>query len=519
MVSTLWQQYLNSLWRRTTGGQAGRKRRRTAPCGPRVESLECRMLLSNIDAKLILGGLHLTGLTPGTRNVTISPDATNPAIVNVTPGADTTINGSTAVFQFPASRLTNSVFVTFNTGLGGSRQSTIAFNNLGSTLTDNVFVTLLGKGGDSVAFNNSNIGGSLFSNLGGGNDSLAIINSDVGGLACLSTSSGSDSIDVQQSDFSRPFHLNAGLRGGDTLSIDDATFNRSFSANLWKSGNTINVEQDTTLAGATTFNGPASFNYLGVTSRGGGGDQNIGRQGDNTQVVFNSRSTFVGAHVTISGANTVFSQSDPKLIFSTQTAVAITTTTLPAWTEGLAGYNQTINTIGGTGPLLFSVSQGTLPAGLTLNANSGVISGQPAAAGNSTFTVKALDTSNGEFATQPYTLVINAPVLITTTTLPDWTQNQAGYNQTVVATGGTGARTFALAAGSSLPAGLTLSSAGVITGTPTAIGSSTFTVQATDSIGASDTQQYTVAINAPVLITTTTLPDWTQNQAGYNQTV
>ena len=33
-------------------------------------------------------------------------------------------------------------------------------------------------------------------------------------------------------------------------------------------------------------------------------------------------------------------------------------------------------------------------------------------------------------------MTINAPLAITTTTLADWTQNQAGYNQTVVTTGG-----------------------------------------------------------------------------------
>src|SRR6185369_15435547 len=98
-------------------------------------------------------------------------------------------------------------------------------------------------------------------------------------------------------------------------------------------------------------------------------------------------------------------------------------------------------------------------------------------AGSFTFTITATD-SVGASGSQSFTVTINAPVTITTATLPDWTVNQAGYNQTISATGGTGARTFAVSAGS-LPTGLSLSTAGVLLGTPTAAGSFSFTVTAT----------------------------------------
>jgi uncharacterized repeat protein (TIGR03803 family) len=68
----------------------------------------------------------------------------------------------------------------------------------------------------------------------------------------------------------------------------------------------------------------------------------------------------------------------------------------------------------------------------------------------------------------------------------------AGYGQTLTASGGTGPYTFAVTAGS-LPAGLSLSSAGVLSGTPTAAGSSAFTATATDSTGTAGSQFYTLA--------------------------
>lgn len=64
------------------------------------------------------------------------------------------------------------------------------------------------------------------------------------------------------------------------------------------------------------------------------------------------------------------------------------------------------------------------------------------------------------------------------------------FNATVTASGGTGTYTFALTAGS-LPAGLSLSSAGAITGTPTAPAAANFTITATDSNGCTGSRVFT----------------------------
>lgn len=69
------------------------------------------------------------------------------------------------------------------------------------------------------------------------------------------------------------------------------------------------------------------------------------------------------------------------------------------------------------------------------------------------------------------------------------------YNETVTATGGVGPYTFAVTSGA-LPAGLVLSSAGAITGTPTTAGNSSFTITATDtSSGCTGTRDYGMFTN------------------------
>jgi predicted enzyme related to lactoylglutathione lyase len=72
------------------------------------------------------------------------------------------------------------------------------------------------------------------------------------------------------------------------------------------------------------------------------------------------------------------------------------------------------------------------------------------------------------------------------------------YNQSLSASGGSGSYTFALVGGS-LPAGLSLSSAGVLSGTLTAGGSFSFTASATDTSTpkVTGTQTYTLTVNAP----------------------
>lgn len=178
-------------------------------------------------------------------------------------------------------------------------------------------------------------------------------------------------------------------------------------------------------------------------------------------------------------------------------AVAVTTTALPDGTQG-AAYNATLASSGGTGAVTWSVIVGSLPAGLTLNANTGAIAGTPTgSAGTSNFTVQATD-SLGQTATKALSItILSAPLNITTTTLPNGTVG-AAYNSTVQATGGTPPYTWSITVGT-LPAGLSLNAnTGAITGTPSATGTSNFTVHVVDSSGPaqSDDQPLSLTVNS-----------------------
>ena len=219
---------------------------------------------------------------------------------------------------------------------------------------------------------------------------------------------------------------------------------------------------------------------------------------------------------TITATDSVPASGSQAYTVVINSAVSITTLTLADWTVNRAGYNQTIAASNGTGAKTFAVTAGILPTGLTLSG-AGALTGTPTATGTFNFTVTATDTV-GATGTQAYAVVINPAVNITTATLVDWTVNRAGYSQTIAATNGTGAKTFAVSAGA-LPTGLTLSGAGALSGTPTVANTFNFTVTATDTVGATGSQAYTVVINPAVTITTATLVDWTINQAGYSQTI
>jgi hypothetical protein len=133
-----------------------------------------------------------------------------------------------------------------------------------------------------------------------------------------------------------------------------------------------------------------------------------------------------------------------------------------------------------------------LPPGLSLSP-SGTISGTPTSSGTFNFTVRVQDNLQAA-ATRAFSMLITSgnQLIIVTDSLPDQTVN-VPYNQTITAAGGTAPYSWSIVAGS-LPPGLSLSSAGTITGIPIALGTSTFSVQVHDSGPLTATQAYMVTI-------------------------
>jgi hypothetical protein len=84
--------------------------------------------------------------------------------------------------------------------------------------------------------------------------------------------------------------------------------------------------------------------------------------------------------------------------------LAITTTSIPHGNRFVA-YNAQINVTGGEAPYAWSVSGGTLAPGLTLNSNTGVISGTPTTLGTYTFTVTVRD-QGGRSTSRSYKFAI-----------------------------------------------------------------------------------------------------------------
>ena len=158
-------------------------------------------------------------------------------------------------------------------------------------------------------------------------------------------------------------------------------------------------------------------------------------------------------------------------------------------------YSQQL-TANSTAPYTYAITFGSLPPGITLSP-SGLISGTCSVPGFYTaFTISITD-ANGYVATQGYSglAVVAYNIILSPSALPGWTLNLP-YSQTITATGNA-PFTYAVISGA-LPTGLTLNaSTGVISGTPTVVNTNTFTIQATDHLGITGQQAYTIQITSP----------------------
>lgn len=164
---------------------------------------------------------------------------------------------------------------------------------------------------------------------------------------------------------------------------------------------------------------------------------------------------------------------------------------------------------GGDPGYTYSVSTGTLPAGLSLNSSTGYLSGTPTIVAANTFTITATDQASQNL-TQNCTVTVAAPAALTTTL------NQANTRTLVVnstqtaftpvtASGGYGTISFAIAP--TLPSGLTfLSANGYIFGTASLLrANSSYRVTVSDTVSPPQTSFkdfFLEVVNAPLLATT-----------------
>ncbi len=128
---------------------------------------------------------------------------------------------------------------------------------------------------------------------------------------------------------------------------------------------------------------------------------------------------------------------------------------------------------------VWSVVQGSLPPGLDLSP-SGNLSGTLSAPGTYTFLVRSADGSNAGY--RQFVMTVTPIGVTTATTLP-YGNVGAPYTQALTASGGTGALNWSLAQFNYLPAGLSLSGSGSLSGVPTQTGQFQFNVNVTDAAG------------------------------------
>ena len=161
-------------------------------------------------------------------------------------------------------------------------------------------------------------------------------------------------------------------------------------------------------------------------------------------------------------------------------------------------YSATLTAVGGQQPFTWALASGALPPGLGIST-SGVISGTPTTLGTTNFKVSVTDSQTPTAAVDIVgeSITVNATLSITTSSLAAGSVN-VPYSAALAAGGGVPPYTWSVTSGS-LPAGLTLSTGGVISGTPTSQQTSTFTVQVSDSQTPATTATATLSltINGP----------------------
>jgi hypothetical protein len=190
------------------------------------------------------------------------------------------------------------------------------------------------------------------------------------------------------------------------------------------------------------------------------------------------------------------SQSATEATSITVSAGVSTTFAAPPGAVVNTAYTDILTATGGTTPYTWSVNSGSLPPGITLTS-AGVLAGTPTTAGSYIFAVNVTDANNG-IATTSITLVVAGTLSLGFPAPPSGTVG-AAYTDTLTAAGGTTPYTWSVSAGT-LPAGITLNaSTGVLSGTPTVTGTSSFTIKVTDAVSRTATEATTLTIAAGVL--------------------
>lgn len=330
---------------------------------------------------------------------------------------------------------------------------------------------------------------------------------DAAGQACGTVLTGTDLGGLTLTPGVYCFATSAQLTG--TLTLDgQGNPNAVF---VFQIGSTLTTASNASVAMINGGDGCRVYWQVGTSATLGTGTAFVGNVLALASITATTGASVSGRLLARNGAVTLDNNAVGGCLTGKCPIIDLQPTTLPQGTLGIA-YNASVTASNGAPPYVYSVSAGTLPTGLLLNANTGAITGTPLALGTFQFTLTATD-SLGCLRSRIYTIVIAAGMCPALTLAPPTLPNGilgAAYNQVVSASGGAAPYTYSVTSGA-LPPGLTLGGAsGAIAGTLTAVGSFALTITATDANFCVVSAPYTIVVSAgtcPALsLTPTILP-------------
>ncbi len=304
----------------------------------------------------------------------------------------------------------------------------------------------------------------------------------IGNFKKTYASASSKDFEVGTANGYSPVTVNAASGGDFTVKAVQGSHSPAFA------GNTIGRYWTLTNGGLSSAD--LTFNYLDPTDLSGVTEGNLAIRKYNGSV-WSSPGGSVNTSGNTATINGVSSFSDWTLAECPTITIS---GSLPAGTVGTS-YSTTLSASGGNSPYSFSLSSGSsLPAGLSLNSSTGAITGTPTTAGTAHDTIIVTDTA-GCTGTRIDSIVVSCPTItVSPSSLPNG-QNGVSYGIHIIsASGGNSPYTYSVSAGS-LPTGITLSN-DTVSGTPTANGTYTFTLTATDAYGCTGSRNDTVVVTS-----------------------
>ncbi len=296
--------------------------------------------------------------------------------------------------------------------------------------------------------------------------------SDTNGTSgCGTTCQGWVNTSVLQNNL---FFHNDGNAGNNVINVGNTKYTLASFATAFPSTvltNNLVGDPKLTTAAATTLSPLFNLNLLNNSPAIGTGFNGSGDATNAAEPVYDQ-------------AGNAFSATTPAIggLETLNAVCRITTSSLPDAHIG-TGYSQTLAAPSPcVAPVTWSVIAGSIPAWAALNSTTGVVSGTPGGGTpvTSSFTVQAADSGGGTPSQALSIYTCTLPVITTTSPLPDGNVSVA-YSQTIAATGDA-TITFV---GIGIPAWATLSSGGVLSGTPNIATVYTIGVTATNSCGTS----------------------------------